>query len=75
MKKLGFVCEGECLDHMLEDGAERTVSMYRLSTPGKSENFRLHNGIEIPPVGFGTYKSTLEDGKAPILKALELGYR
>ena len=75
MKKCGFVYEGECIDHMLEDGAERTVSMYRLSTAGTPENFKLNNGIEIPPVGYGTYRSTLSEGKAPILKALELGYR
>lgn len=37
MKKCGFVYEGEAIDHMLEDGAERTVSMYRLCVPATSE--------------------------------------
>ncbi|MBO4927900.1 MAG: GNAT family N-acetyltransferase [Clostridiales bacterium] len=75
MKKCGFVYERDCLDYMLEDHAERTVSMYRLSKPGTPSNFILNNGIEIPPIGFGSYRSTLNDGIAPILQALELGYR
>jgi len=75
MKKCGFVYEHDALDHMLEDHAERTVSMYRLSKPGTPSPFTLSNGIQIPPVGYGSYRSTLNDGKAPILKALELGYR
>lgn len=75
MKKCGFVYEGKGVTYMFGDGAERAISIYRLSTPGKPENFKLSNGIEIPPVGFGTYKSTLEEGKEPILRALEAGYR
>ena len=39
------------------------------------ENFKLWNGVEIPAIGFGTYKSTVEEGKTVILRALEAGYR
>jgi diketogulonate reductase-like aldo/keto reductase len=35
----------------------------------------LHNGFKIPLLGFGTYKMHDDDIKAPILTALEAGYR
>ena len=75
MKKLGYVYEGEVTDYMMEDHSPRRVSMYRLRTLEEPKNFTLSNGIEIPPVGFGTYKSTLSDGAAPVRRAIELGYR
>lgn len=42
-----------------------------------SENFKiLNNGIKIPSIGFGTYKSGSNDETEKIVKyALELGYR
>lgn len=37
--------------------------------------FELNNGVKIPCIGFGTYKSTLECGTENIKTALETGYR
>ena len=35
----------------------------------------LNNGVSIPCVGFGTYKSTVDDGYGIILDAIKAGYR
>ncbi len=35
----------------------------------------LNNGMRIPQIGYGTYKSTLEDGYRPIAEAIRAGYR
>ncbi len=35
----------------------------------------LNNGVSVPQIGYGTYKSTLEDGYRPILEAIQVGYR
>ena len=37
--------------------------------------FELNNGVKIPCVGFGTYKSTEGCGSDNIRTALEVGYR
>lgn len=37
--------------------------------------FTLYNGVEIPQIGFGTYKATESDGKDAIVNALRQGYR
>lgn len=40
------------------------------------KNQLLYNGVEIPSIGFGTYKSGSDDETANIIKyALEIGYR
>lgn len=39
------------------------------------KNIRLNNGVEIPAIGFGTYKSTESDGYKVVLDALRCGYR
>ena len=36
---------------------------------------KLNNGIEIPSMGFGTYKMAPEDTKASVLCALRSGWR
>lgn len=36
---------------------------------------RLNNGVEIPVIGFGTYKATGDDGWKVVLEAIEAGYR
>ncbi|MBE7056985.1 MAG: aldo/keto reductase [Ruminococcaceae bacterium] len=38
-------------------------------------DFVMSNGIKLPCPAFGTYKSTVEKGKQPILDAIEKGYR
>ena len=35
----------------------------------------LNNGIKLPPIGFGTYKTAESDGAAVILDAVKAGYR
>ncbi len=42
-----------------------------------NENFKvLSNGVKIPSIGFGTYKSGNDEETAKIVKyALEIGYR
>lgn len=37
--------------------------------------FKLNNGVEIPAVGLGTWKSSSEDAYNAVLYALEAGYR
>ena len=41
----------------------------------KLDTFTLNNGIEIPCIGYGTYKVVGEDSKECIKMALEAGYR
>lgn len=38
------------------------------------QSFTLRNGVVIPAVGFGTYK-TVDQGAAPIEAAIKAGYR
>ncbi len=38
------------------------------------KNVILNNGVSIPGVGFGTYKSTVDDGYRIILDAINAGY-
>lgn len=35
----------------------------------------LSNGVEMPPVGFGTYKAAADDGQAVFTQAVRAGYR
>ncbi len=37
--------------------------------------YQLDNGMQIPPIGFGTYKATEEEGRRAIGYALDEGYR
>ena len=37
--------------------------------------FTLSNGVKIPCVGYGTWKSSIEDAKNGVIKAIEVGYR
>ena len=39
------------------------------------KNIVLNNGVKIPNIGFGTYKSTVENGSRVILDAIRAGYR
>ena len=39
------------------------------------KEFVLENGVVIPAVGYGSFLSTVEEGKTVILRALEAGYR
>lgn len=39
------------------------------------KNFTLYNGLEIPMIGYGTYKVTDADGVAVIEEAIRQGYR
>ena len=39
------------------------------------DNFKLSNGVEIPVIGFGTYKSVAGEDKTVISQAIECGYR
>lgn len=39
------------------------------------DTFVLENGVKIPKIGFGSYKSVTEEKKDTILKALKAGYR
>jgi diketogulonate reductase-like aldo/keto reductase len=39
------------------------------------KTFKLNNGIIIPAVGFGTWKSKPDDAYASVKTALEAGYR
>lgn len=39
------------------------------------DTFQLHNGVEIPCVGLGTWQSPDETAKNAVLSALSLGYR
>lgn len=39
------------------------------------KNTVLNNGVSIPDIGFGTYKSTVDDGYSIILDAVKAGYR
>lgn len=39
------------------------------------DKFTLRNGIKIPKIGFGTYKSVTSEDKDVILKALQVGYK
>ncbi|MBR1671323.1 MAG: aldo/keto reductase, partial [Fretibacterium sp.] len=39
------------------------------------QNFTLVNGLEVPAVGFGTYKAAQGDSAAVICQAIEAGYR
>ena len=39
------------------------------------EDFKLLNGVTIPKIGFGTYKSVEGEDKETILRALRCGYR
>lgn len=36
---------------------------------------KLNNGLEIPAIGFGTYKAALDESISTITKAIEAGYR
>lgn len=40
-----------------------------------TKNIRLNNGVEIPVIGFGTYKTTEMDGYKVISEAINAGYR
>lgn len=40
-----------------------------------NRTFKLENGITIPSIGFGTWKSSPEDTYSSVKKALEIGYR
>ena len=40
----------------------------------ENKYFTLNNGVKLPAIGFGTYKSTIEEGEAVITRALEAGY-
>jgi diketogulonate reductase-like aldo/keto reductase len=35
----------------------------------------LNNGVQMPAIGFGTYKSTTDDGYQVVLDAIRVGYR
>lgn len=37
--------------------------------------FTLHNGVKIPAIGFGTYKTVQAEGTGPIEAAIKAGYR
>ena len=39
------------------------------------ETKKLNNGVLIPRIGFGTYKTTVDDGYTVILNAIKAGYR
>lgn len=41
----------------------------------KMKNIILHNGVEMPPIGYGTWKVTGSDGKIAIANALKCGYK
>ena len=40
-----------------------------------AKEFKLENGVVIPAIGYGSYKSTDKDGKQTIIDALDSGYR
>lgn len=37
--------------------------------------FKLNNGVEMPWVGYGTYKTPVEETESVVSEALEIGYR
>ncbi len=39
------------------------------------KEIKLNNGVMIPQIGYGTYKSTTEDGYQVVLEAIRAGYR
>jgi diketogulonate reductase-like aldo/keto reductase len=41
----------------------------------KGQTYQLYNGVEIPALGLGTWQVKNEDVQAPVLYALEAGYR
>ena len=40
-----------------------------------TNSIRLNNGVDIPIIGFGTYKTTVKDGYKVISDAISVGYR
>lgn len=39
------------------------------------KNFKLLNGMELPSIGFGTWRATGEDAQQAVSTAIESGYR
>ncbi|MDY2670692.1 MAG: aldo/keto reductase [Anaerovoracaceae bacterium] len=40
-----------------------------------TESYELNNGVKIPCIGFGTYKTPPEDTRRAVLEAIDAGYR
>lgn len=78
LEKCGFVYDHDGCELGYDGITKREMNYLYLRIPGVNSDFVLTNGIKIPAVGFGSYKST--DGidsnsKSPIQEALDAGYR
>ena len=40
-----------------------------------TETYELNNGVRIPCIGFGTYKTPADDTCRAVLEAIDAGYR
>lgn len=70
LEKCGFKIIGEVSKTKLDGITKFDIFEMRYRTSGVKETFKLYNGAEVEPVGFGTYKSS----EGAVLKALKMGY-
>ena len=70
LEKCGFKVIGEACKTKLDGVTKFEVYEMRYKVPSEKETFKLYNGVEVEPVGFGTYKCS----EGSVLKALETGY-
>ena len=71
LKKCGFEYVGEVEDFKLDGVTRHDCELLRYNVKGEKKLFKLSNGIEIEPIGFGTYLAN----PGSVLKAAEAGYR
>lgn len=70
LQKCGFEIVGEGNKTKLDGTTPFEFYEMRYRVKGQNEKFKLYNGVELEPVGFGTYKSD----KGAVRNALDAGY-
>ncbi len=71
LQKCGFEITGEGKGTKLDGQTPFEFFDMRYRVPSSKETYKLYNGVEIDPVGFGTYKC--DNGS--VRNALDMGYR
>lgn len=72
LEKCGFIKDGETTCYKF-DGTP--MPSYKYTFRADDMSFTLNNGVKLPMLGYGSFLSTVKDGKQTILDALECGYR
>lgn len=71
MKKCGFETVGQIEDYKFDGITKHDCELLRINVKGEKKKFKLSNGIEIEPIGYGTYLAN----EGSIIKAANAGYR